>query len=325
MRSQSALLISVMTMTALLGSASGVAAQAYPARTVKIVVAGGPGGPNDIVARLSADAIAKLGQPAIVEHRPGGGGVLGAREVAKAAPDGHTLLVGNTATLAVLPATQANAGYDPAVDFAPIAKFWESYQVLVVPPNASATTLKEFIAAARAQPGKLNYAHAGIGGLPHLAIELFKAKAGIDVVGVAFRSDAEAMTATMSGVVQLAVPNIGVALPLIRDGKLHALGVTSRMRTPAAVYLPTISEAGLPDYEIVPFFGVVAPAGTPRSVVDRLNVLLNEALATDQARELINRIGAVATPGSPEAFSAFLSQARGQWAIAAKSAGFGAK
>jgi tripartite-type tricarboxylate transporter receptor subunit TctC len=325
MKSQSIFLASAMTMAALLGSAPSAAAQSYPARVVKIVVAGGPGGPNDIVARLSADAIAKLGQSVIVEHRPGGGGVLGAREVAKAAPDGHTLLVGNTATLAVLPATQTNTGYDPAVDFAPIAKFWESYQVLVVPPKAPPTTLKDFIATAKAQPGKLNYAHAGIGGLPHLAIELFKARASIDVVGVAYRSDAEAMTATMTGIVQLAVPNIGVALPLIRDGRLHALGVTSSRRLPTVLDLPTVSESGLQDYEIVPFFGLVAPAGTPRTIVDRLNTLLNETLATDQARELIQKIGAVPTPGTPEAFAAFLSKARGHWATAARSAGFGTK
>src|SRR5262245_17007564 len=167
-----------------------IAAQAFPTRPIKVIVPSGPGGPNDIVARLAVDSLSKLGQPVIVENRPGAGGALGAREAAKASPDGHTLLVGNTATLAVLPATSPDAGYDPVTAFAPIAKFWDSYQIIVVPPSLPVKTLPELIASARTNPGRLNYAHAGNGGLPHLAVELFKARAGIDMVGVAYRSDA---------------------------------------------------------------------------------------------------------------------------------------
>jgi tripartite-type tricarboxylate transporter receptor subunit TctC len=306
-------------------SGGRIAAQAFPTRPIKIIVPSGPGGPNDVVARLAVEILSKLGQPVVVENRPGAGGALGAREAAKATPDGHTLLVGNTATLAVLPATSQDAGYDPVTAFAPIAKFWDSYQIIVVPPALEIKTLKELVASARANPGRLDYAHGGNGGLPHLAVELFKARAGIDIVGVAYRSDAETITAVMSGTVQLALPNIAVALPLIREGKLRALGITSPQRTPLAADIPTVIEGGVADYEIIPFFGLVAPAGTPEPVVARLNAALNAGLATSEAQGMLARLGVVHTPGSPQDFGHFLASARHKWEAAAKAAGFPAK
>jgi tripartite-type tricarboxylate transporter receptor subunit TctC len=306
-------------------SGGRIAAQAFPARPIKIIVPSGPGGPNDIVARLAVDILSKLGQPVIVENRPGAGGALGAREAAKATSDGHALLVGNTSTLAVLPFTAPDAGYDPVTAFVPVAKFWDSYQIIVVPPTLSAKTLPEFIASARANPGKLNYAHAGNGGLPHLAVELFKARAAIDIVGVAYRSDAETITAVMSETVQLALPNIAVALPLIREGKLRALGITSPQRTPLAAEIPTVIEAGVADYEVIPFFGLVAPAGTPEPVITRLNAALNAGLATPEAQATLSRLGVVHKSGTAEDFGRFLLGARQKWAAAAKAAGFAVK
>jgi tripartite-type tricarboxylate transporter receptor subunit TctC len=303
-------------------SGSCAAAQAFPARPIKIIVPSGPGGPNDIVARLAVDILSKLGQPVIVENRPGAGGALGAREAAKASPDGHTLLAASTATLAVLPFTAPDAGYDAVTAFAPVAKFWDSYQIIVVPPTLSAKTLPEFIASARAHAGKLNYAHAGNGGLPHLAVELFKVRAAINIVGVAYRSDAETITAVMSETVQLAIPNIVVALPLIREGKLRALGITSPQRTPLAADIPTVIEGGVADYDVIPFFGLVAPAGTPQPVITRLNEVVNAGLASAEAQSTLSRLGAVHKPGTAQDFAQFLVSARQKWAAAASAAGF---
>lgn len=297
-------------------------AQDFPTKKIEIVVPAAPGGPNDVVARAASKILATLGQPVIVVNKPGAGGMLGAREVANAAADGHTLLVGNTATLAIIPATVPNAGYDATTAFAPVAKFWESYQVLVVAPDLPAKTLAEFINYVRANPKKLNYAHGGTGGLPHLAFEMFKARAGIDMVGIAYRSDAETMTAVMSGAVQAALPNIAVALPLVRDGKLRALATTGPKRSPVAPDIPTMRESGLHDYEVAAFFGIVAPASTPKTVVHRLNAVLNEGLKEAEYRELADRIGVIPSQMSSDDFGNYLSRARDQWKAAAHNAGF---
>ncbi len=180
----------------------------------------------------------------MVENRPGAGGAIGARAVATAAPDGYTLLVGNTSVLAVIPAVSASAGYDPAKSFAPVAKISESYQILVAHPATPWTSVKQLVDDAKANPGKFNIAHTGQGGLPHLASELFKASAGVDLVGVPYKSGGEAVTALLGGNVHVTFEAITILLPLIREGKVRALGVTSRARTPLATDLPTMIEAG---------------------------------------------------------------------------------
>ena len=216
----------------------------------------------------------------MVENRPGAGGAIGARAVAAAAPDGYTLLVGNTSVLAVIPAVSASAGYDPAKSFAPVAKISESYQILVAHPATPWTSVKQLVDDAKANPGKFNIAHTGQGGLPHLAAELFKASAGVDLVGVPYKSGGEAVTALLGGNVHVTFEAITILLPLIREGKVRALGVTSRARTPLASDLPTMIEAGVPDYEVTTFQGVVAPAGTPREIVAKLNAAINEGLGS---------------------------------------------
>ena len=195
----------VLASQFLFGSQGRSLADDYPTRPIRIIIPGGPGGPNDLIARLAVEFLAPLGQPTIAENRPGGGGAIGARSVLDAAPDGHTLLVGNTGTLAVLPATVSDLGYDAATAFTPVTRFWESAQILVVSPRVPAAHLGELIALARTSPDSLTYAHAGQGGLPHLAVELFRARAGIDLLGIAYRSDAEAITAVLSDVVQLSI------------------------------------------------------------------------------------------------------------------------
>jgi tripartite-type tricarboxylate transporter receptor subunit TctC len=295
-------------------------AQSYPDRPIRLIVPSAPGGPTDIPARLLSQILPRLGQPVVVENRPGAGGAIGARAVAAAAPDGHTLLVGNTSVLAVIPAVSASAGYDPAKNFAPVAKISESYQILVAHPSTPWKSVKELVADAKANPGKFNIAHTGQGGLPHLAAELFKASAGVDLVGVPYKSGGEAVTALLGAQVHITFEAITILLPLIREGKVRALGVTSRTRTPLAPDLPTMIEAGVADYEVTTFQGVVAPAGTPAAIVARLNAAINEGLGTAEMRETITKLGGVPTLGSSEELGRFMAEQTEKWREVARKA-----
>ena len=300
---------------------SSLTAQSYPTQTIKIVVPTAAGGPNDIVGRLAAEILGKLGQPVVVENRAGVGGALAAREVAKARPDGYTLMVGNTSTLAVNPAVSANAGYDPLKSFVPVAKFWEAYQVLAVQSASPWVSVKALVDQAKANPGKLDYAHGGTGNLQHLIGEMLMQRSGIKIVGVPFRGSAEAVTAVLGQTVHLTFADASIVLPLVQDGKLRALAVTSAVRTSLAPALPTMMEAGVPDFEATSFFGIVAPAGTSGDIVGKLNAAINEGLATPQSKTLIARLGVEFVPGTPEAFGAFIAAKAQQWTDVAKVAG----
>jgi tripartite-type tricarboxylate transporter receptor subunit TctC len=214
-----------------------------PDKPIRLIVPAGPGGPTDVPARLLSQILPKLGQPVVVENRAGAGGAIGARAVVAAPPDGYTLLVGNTSVFAVAPAVSASAGYDPTRQLAAVAKFSESYQILVVLPDFPTKSAGELIALAKRRPGELNYAHTGVGGLPHMTGELFKSAAGVDIVGVPYKSGGESVTAVLGGQVQMTFESITILLPLIREGRLRALAVTSRVRTPLAPDLPTMIEA----------------------------------------------------------------------------------
>jgi tripartite-type tricarboxylate transporter receptor subunit TctC len=279
-----------------------------------------PGGPTDIPARLLSQILPKLGQPVVIENRPGAGGAIGARFVAASAPDGHTLLVGNTSVLAVIPAVSASAGYDPDRQFSAVAKFSESYQILVVHPSVAARTVGELIAYAKANPGKLNYAQTGAGGLPHLTGELFKSAAGVDIIGVPYKSGGDSITGVLGAQVDMTFESITVLLPLIRDGRLRALAVTSRTRTPLAADLPTMMEAGVPGYEVTTFNGIMAPAGTPQPIISLLNTIINEGLRTPEMQASMRNLGAVSDPVSPAEFSAFIAAEGSKWSAVAKAA-----
>src|SRR4029079_11695825 len=293
--------------------ASPLPAQTYPDHPIKLIVPSAPGGPTDIPARITAGFIPKLGQPGVVENRPGAGGAQGARSVASSPPDGYTLLVCNTSVFAVNTAGSTSAGYDPLKDFAPVAKFSESFQILVVDPSLRVTSVKELLDYIKASPGKLNYAHTGVGGLPHLTAELFIARTGANIVGVPYRSGGEAVTAVLSQNVQMTFEAISILLPLIREGKVRALAVTSRARTPLAPDLPTMMEAGVPNYEVTTFNGIAAPAGTPAPIIGRLNAAISEGLLTATTKETLAKLGAVANPGSPEDFAAFIAPELAKW------------
>ena len=297
-----------------------LSAQTYPDHPIKLIVPSASGGPTDIPARMTAGFIPKLGQPGVVENRPGAGGALGARSVASSPPDGYTLLVGNTSVFAVNPAVSASAGYDPLQNFAPIAKFSESFQILVVHPSLPVTSVKELLDYIRANPGKLNYAHSGVGGLPHLTAELFIARTGANIVGVPYRSGGEAVTAVLGQNVQMTFEAISILLQLISEGKVRALAVTSRARTPLAPDLPTMMEAGVPDYEVTTFNGIAAPAGTPAPIIGKLNAAINEGLLTATTRETLAKLGAVTSPGSPEQFASFIAAELAKWKSVAQQA-----
>src|SRR5262249_55974480 len=301
-------------------AAAPAAAQTYPATRTRRIVPGAPGGPTDGPARFATQFLPKLGQPAVIENRPGAGGAIGARAVAMAPPDGYTLLVANTSVLAVIPAGSASAGYDPTRDFAPVAKFSESFQILVVPPSSPWRSVKDLVEDARANPGKLNYAHTGRGGLPHLTGELFLARAGVNIVGVPYRSGGESVNAVLSEAVHMTFEGITILLPLIREGRLRALAVTSRTRSPLAPDLPTMIEAGIPDYEVTTFNGFMAPAGTPEAIIRKLNATINDGLKTPEMQETASRIGAVINPGTPEEFGAFIAAQMQKWTALAQSA-----
>jgi len=245
--------IAALTLLALRAAAP---AQTWPDHPIRLIVPAGPGGPTDVLARLIADRLTQsLGQPVIIDNRAGAGGAIGARAVAAAAPDGYTLLVGNTATLANIPAVSRNAGYDPIRSFVPVAKITDSYQLLVVTPALPVKSAAEFIAYAKANPGKLNDAAVGAGNLTHLSGELLKTRAGIDFATVHYKSGGESMTALLGGQVQFAIDNVTVVRPLLQDNRLRALAVTSRKRQPDFPDLPTMIEAGVPDYVVTSFFG----------------------------------------------------------------------
>ena len=273
-------------------------------------------------ARIVAQVVqSALGQSVVIENRPGAGGAIGSKSVAGAEPDGATLLIGTSATLGVVPALVKNPGYDPIRSFAPVAKVADSTLVLVVPAKFPANSVPEFVAYAKANPGKLSYASAGAGNQTQLLAELFKSKAGIDVVHVPYKSGAEMVTAILGDQVQMAFPDVSILIPLIREGKLKALAVTSARRHPQLPEVPTMIESGIPDYVMTFWSGVVAPAGTPAEIIDRLNGAINDGLKSPAIRDSLAKIGAEASPGSPKDFADFIAAETSKWSAVARTAG----
>jgi tripartite-type tricarboxylate transporter receptor subunit TctC len=296
-------------------------AQAYPGKPIKIIVPASPGGPTDVPARLAAQILTpKLGQPVLVENRAGAGGALGAREVAQATPDGYTLLMGNTSTLAVIPAVSSSAGYDPVRNFTPIVRIIEGFQILVVHPSSRWKSVKELVDDAKTNPGKFNYAHTGAGGLPHLAGEIFMLRSGTKLTGVSYRSGGESVTAVLSQAVHLTFENIAILAPQIREGKLRGLAVQTAERTRLLPDLPTMAEAGIANAEANTFFGLVAPAGTPANIVKMLNETLNEGMQLPQMQLLIGNAGSEPKPNSPEEFAAYIALQHSKWVEVGKAA-----
>ena len=230
-------------------------AQTYPQKTIKIIVTAAPGGPADLPARLAAQVLnTKFGQPVVVEHRPGAGGAIGAREVAQAPADGYTLLLGNTSTLAVIPAVSTSAGYDPVKNFAPVGRIAEGFQVIAVHRSAPWTSLTQFIEYAKANPGKLNWAHSGPGSLPHLAMEVFMMRTATKMTGVSYRSGGESVNALLSRAVHVTSEGIAGVAPQVGQGNLRALAMQNSKRNKVLPDLPTLAELGVPNAEADTFY-----------------------------------------------------------------------
>ena len=294
----------------------------YPEKLIKMIVPAPPGGQTDVMARLMAQKMQQaLGQNVIIDNRGGAGGALGARALAAAEPDGYTLFYGNTSTLAVIPAVSKNPGYDPAKNFAPIASVSESYMILVVSPEFPVKSVAELVAYAKANPGKLNFGHAGYGNVTHLTGEMFRSLAKIDFLGVPHKGGAESITSLLGRQIDFLFESPVVLLPLIRDGKLRALGVTSATRKPEAPELATMVEAGVPGFVATLLTGVVVPAGTPAPIVGKLNRVINETLKAPDMKDLVAKFGSELRIGSPQDFGTFLAGETQKWANIAKQAG----
>jgi tripartite-type tricarboxylate transporter receptor subunit TctC len=295
-------------------------AQNYPDHLIKIIVPFAPGGPVDVVARLVAQRMsAILGQSVIVENRPGGGGVIGAKAVANAAPDGYTLLFGNVSTLAVMPAVAGNKDYDPARNFVPVAMVSDSPEVLVVAASFPAHTVQVLVTIARNRPGTLNFGSSGYGNATHLAAAWFNAKTAVKVVHIPYKS--EIATALLGGQVSFAFGAIEGLMPHIQDGRLRALAVTSEQRSALMPELPTMIESGVDGFMVTSFQGVVAPAGTPPSAVARLNAAVNESVDAPEMRAQLARLGATPATGTPQEFAVLFAAETRKWATIVKSAG----
>jgi len=315
------LALASVTTAALTFAGGASAADDYPTKTIKIIVAASAGGPTDVPARLASEILkAKLGQSVVVENRPGAGGAIGARAAKASPPDGYTLFMGNTSTFAVIPAVSRSAGYDPVKDFVPIVRITEGFQVLVVHPSSPWKTVKEFVDDTKANPGKINYAHTGAGGLPHLAGELFMLRSGAKMTGVAYRSGGESNTAVLSQAVHATLENIAILRTLVPEGKLRALGVQNKARTPIMPNVPTMAEAGVPNCEANTFFGLAAPAGTPPSIIKKISDAMNAGLATPEMQKIITSLGSEAKPNSPAEFAAYIAAQHRKWIEVGKAA-----
>ena len=295
-------------------------AQDFPAKPIRIIVPFGAGGPADVAARLIGNSLQeKFGQAVVIENRTGAGGVIGTQEVVKSAPDGYTLLMmSNTQTANESLLSPQQRKYELMRDLAPIAPVNNSDLVIVVNPSVPAKTLQEFIALAKSQPGKLNYASSGQGTPYHMAGELFKSMAGVDVVHVPYRNSGEARSGVIGGQVQMMIDAVTTMAPNVAAGQVRALATTGKTRSGVLPDVPTAGEAGVPGYEATIWLGLMAPAGTPKPIIDKLNAAVSEVVKRPEIVKLWKDQGAVAMSMTPEAFDKYLRGDIVKWAEVVK-------
>ena len=300
--------------------ASEALAQAYPSRPVKLAVGFAPGGAADFVARVLAEPLSKaLGQPIVVENKPGAGSSIAAESVAKAAPDGYTVLIASPSSILVNPVLNPNPGFQPLRDLAPVGKVSASPLVLAINPNVGVSSLRELIGHAKRNPGKLNFASSGNGAAPHLAAVLFERLAGVEMVHVPYKGGGPAV---LAGDTQLSFATPPSVLPLVNAGRLRALAVTSRERTPLVPGVPGMAQAGLPDYEISFWYGFFVPAGTPAEIVKRLFDATGGVLQNAEVNRALAKEGTEASGSrSPQDFAAFLAEDTLLWTRLVKESG----
>jgi tripartite-type tricarboxylate transporter receptor subunit TctC len=309
-------------LAALLLAAAPAGAQDYPSRPITLVVPYAAGGGNDAMARVVADHMSRtLRQQIVIENRGGAGGSIATRQAAKMAPDGYTLVLGGTGTLAVNPTLYGNVGYDPRKDFAPVGLIATSALVVLVHPSVPAGSVAELIALAKKEPGKLNYASAGTGSGIHLGAELFAHMADVKLTHIPYKGSAPALTDLIGGHVAIYFSSMPPAIGNVKEGKVRALAVTGATRSKIFPELPTVAEAGLPGYEAVLHYGIAAPAGTPRPIVDKLNAAMRAALASDDVRQRILADGAEPLPSTPEEYAADIDREETKWSAIVRKSG----
>ncbi len=299
-----------------------VAAQPYPSRPIRLIVPFTPGGTTDIVARVLGNKMSEsMGVQVVIDNRAGAAGSIAAELAAKAKPDGYTLLMGHIGTLAVNPALYAQLPYDPLRDFAPVSLVTLVPSMLVVHPSLPVRSVKDLIAFSKARPGQLTYGSTGAGGTPYLAVEKFKLMAGLSIVEVPYKGAAPMTTDLISGAISLTITGIPALLPHVKSGRLRALGVSSPKRSPAVPDLPTIAEAGLRGYEAAAWYGIVAPAGTPREIIAKLNAEILNSIKHPDVGERLTAEGAEPGGSTPEQFSAFIKAEGERWAQVIRATG----
>lgn len=296
-------------------------AQTYPVRPIRMIVAYPPGGGTDIVGRMMAQKLGEnLGQTVVVDNRGGATGNIGTELAARATPDGYTLLMGNVAPNAINVSLFKKLPFDPVKDFAPVSLVAVTPNILVVPPSFPVKTVKDLIALAKSKPGALNFPSAGIGSSSHLAGEMLKSMAGIDMVHVPYKGGGPALIALLSGQVQLMFATLPAAMPHVKSGKLRPVAVTTAHRSLALPELPTIAESGVPGYEAATWYGLLAPAGTPKAIVGRLHAEIVKILATDTRQQLVAQ-GFEPVGNTPAEFAAYIKSEITKWGKVIRDAG----
>jgi tripartite-type tricarboxylate transporter receptor subunit TctC len=315
------ILCAFVTGLSLLLPAAPADAEDFPARQIRLIVPFPPGGPNDIIARVIGQRMSEITrQPVIIDNRGGQGGVLGTEALAKATPDGYTIAISSAGALAISP-TMERVAYDPLKDLQAVTLVAKVPEMLVVATDVPASNMAELVALARAKPGKLNFASSGPGSLPHLAGELLKLTAKIDIVHVPYRGAAPAMNDMLGQQVQMVFLDLPILLPQIKSGGLRAIAIGAPQRAPTAMEVPTTTEVGMPDLQTENWYGMVAPAGTPEPIVEKLNQIATEAMRDAAVKEKLAVQGAELIGDSPEHFHAFMESEIARWAKVIKDAG----
>jgi len=316
--------LAALLLAALIATAAH--AQTYPSRPIRLVVPFPPGGSTDILARALAQKLSEgLAQAVVIDNRPGAGGSIGSEAAAKAAPDGHTLMMGHLGTLAVNPAIYKNLPYDPVKSFAPVSLMAIVPSVLVVNPQVPAASAAELIAYARANPGKLAYGSAGAGSTSHLTTEYFKLATGTDILHVPYKGIGPMLTDLISGQLSMGINGAPAVMSHVNSGRLRALAVTGIARLPSLPQIPTLDESGVKGFDASGWYGIVVPAGTPREIVMKLNAEIRRIMQTPDLRARLDSEGAIPAAGSPEEFAAFIVSEIARWGAVLKRAGIQAQ
>lgn len=302
--------------------AAAIAQQAYPSKPVRIIVPYPAGGTTDIIARIAANQLTeRLKQSFIVENKAGASGAIGSQAVAQAAPDGYTLVMATASSHGINSALQKNLPYDAVKDFAPITVVANTPNIIIANPSVPVKNLKELIALAKAQPGKINFGSTSPGGSPHMSAELLKMMAGIDMTHVPYKGAAPMLTDLVGGQIQIGFDNLPSSIGFVKSGKARPLAVTTAKRWPGAPDIPTVAESGVPGYEVSGWFGLLAPAGTPKEVLDKIQTAISDAVKTPEVAKQLNDLGAEPVANKPEVFAQEIKDDVEKWRKVVKATG----